>query len=74
MDEEEALNRDWRALMTEPIREAIVLFEDASGGHLWDGCHRSAGARAQGKATIRGMSAERCAGSRGPAWKGLASG
>lgn len=43
MDEAEELHRDWRALLTEPIREEVVLLiRDDGKAYIWDGWHRAA--------------------------------
>ena len=42
MDEAEELHRDWRALLTEPIREEVVLLIRDDKAYIWDGWHRAA--------------------------------
>lgn len=50
MDEDDGLNRDWRRLMVEPIREVVVLLMRNELAYVWDGWHRVVAAIATGRA------------------------
>ena len=49
MDESEELHRDWRTLLTEPIREEVVLLIRDDKAYIWDGWHRAAASIATGR-------------------------
>lgn len=48
MAREDGLEREWEALLTEEIREPVVLLDRRGLLYIWDGWHRVASARARG--------------------------
>ncbi len=48
MDESDEMHREWRRLLTEDIREEVVVFIRKGDAHVWDGWHRIAASIARG--------------------------
>lgn len=52
MDEEEGLGREWASLITEEIRDEIVVLVRDGKGYIWDGWHRAAAVIMSGRQFI----------------------
>lgn len=48
MDETECLHREWRALLSEEIREEVVVLDRGGRLYIWDGWHRVAASISRG--------------------------
>ena len=55
MDEVDELNRGYRAMLREPIIEAIVVVMVDGKGYIWDGWHRTGASISSGRTTIRAI-------------------
>ena len=55
MDEDEELGRGYRAMVSDAIKEAVVILVRDGKGYIWDGWHRTGATFKKGAATINAI-------------------